>query len=38
MSYFINVLRVPKPGQFTAVQSGVEESVRASGHLGDITT
>ena len=34
MPYFINVYRVPKPGQFTAVAKGVEESIKALGRPG----
>ena len=37
MPYFLNTLRIPKPGQYTAVVKGVEESLKALGRGGFVT-
>ncbi len=37
MPYFINTFRVPKPGHFTAVARGVEQSLGATGWSGSIS-
>ena len=34
MPYFINIYRVPKPGQFRAVMNGVPGVLKATGRLG----
>ena len=37
MPYFINTFRIPKPGKFTAVAKGTEESLKATGKFGFVS-